>query len=68
MRADFEKMHKTRYGYHEPAKKIIAAVAEAEAKIIGKPGKNTLLKKNTAPQKYKIRRLYLPTHQTDRFL
>ena len=51
MRADFEKMHKTRYGYHEPAKKIIAAVAEAEAKIIGNPVKNTLLKKNTAPTK-----------------
>ena len=52
MRADFEKIHKTRYGYHEPAKKIIAAVAEAEVKIIGKPIKNTLLlKKNTAPAK-----------------
>ena len=68
MRADFEKMHKTRYGYHEPAKKIIAAVAEAEAKIIGNPVKNTLLKKKYSPHKNtRFADCICRTHQTDAF-
>ena len=34
MRADFEKMHKTRYGYHEPAKKLSPPLPKRKQKLL----------------------------------